>query len=374
MKVRFLIRSLQRGGAERQCVALAKGLRQLGHDVGVLVFYSGGDLYDELLAAGIPVESVGKLRRWELVGFLQRIRRCLRRERPDVVYSLLQVSNVVAAVEKLFVPTLRVTWGIRTASMDLTHYDRLVRVSYWLEARLSRFADHIIVNSEAGLRYAKVEGYRTDRISVIPNGIDTELFAPDRSKGKTVRCSWGIRDEEVVIGLVGRLDPIKDHPTFLRAAALVVRQCPLVKFVCIGGGDSAYKESLVALCAELALSARVIWAGEHSDMPAVYNALDVACLTSTAEGCPNTLLEAMACGVLCVATDVGDSKRILGEIGGIVPSRNSEALAGAIQELLRMDGAERAKQGQMGRDRVIQHFSLDRLIGDTASVLEATAR
>ena len=99
-------------------MALAKGLRQLGHDVGVLVFYSGGDLYDELLAAGIPVESVGKLRRWELVGFLQRIRRCLRRERPDVVYSLLQVSNVVAAVEKLFVPTLRVTWGIRTASMD----------------------------------------------------------------------------------------------------------------------------------------------------------------------------------------------------------------------------------------------------------------
>lgn len=118
-------------------MVLAKGLRGLGHDVGVLVFYPGGDLYHELLAAGIPVESLEKQHRWELIGFLQRIRLYLRRERPDILYSLLQVSNVVAAVEKLFVPTMKVIWGIRSASMELRYYDRLVRFSYWLEPRLS---------------------------------------------------------------------------------------------------------------------------------------------------------------------------------------------------------------------------------------------
>jgi len=355
-------------------VALAKGLSRLGHNVGVLVFYPGGDLYYELLAAGIPIESLDKHRRWELVGFLQRIRRYLRRERPDILYSLLQVSNVVAVVGKLFVPAMRVIWGIRTASMDLRYYDRLVRFSYRLESRLSWLADRIIVNSEAGLHYAKAEGYSIHRMTVIPNGIDVEAFAPDRSKGKALRVSWGIGDGVLAIGLVGRLDPIKDHATFLRAAALVTAQCPLVKFVCIGGGDSAYKDSLAALSEELDLSARVVWAGECDDMPSVYNALDVACLTSLAEGCPNVLLEAMACSVPCVATDVGDAKRILGDTGDIVQPRDPTALAATLLELSRMNDAERATQGRRARDRIIQHFSLERLITDTSSVLEAATR
>jgi len=355
-------------------VVLAKGLRGLGHDVGVLVFYPGGDLYHELLAAGIPVESLEKQHRWELIGFLQRIRLYLRRERPDILYSLLQVSNVVAAVEKLFVPTMKVIWGIRSASMELRYYDRLVRFSYWLEPRLSLLADLIIVNSEAGLHYAKAGGYHTDKMKVIPNGIDVQAFVPDQSKGRTLRSSWGVGAQEFVIGLVGRLDPIKDHSTFLHAAALVAKQCPVMRFVCIGGGDSAYKESLMALSKELELSTRLVWAGECDDMPSVYNALDVACLTSIAEGCPNVLLEAMACSVPCVATDVGDSKRIIGDTGDIVQPRDPQALAAALYRMFLMDGAERVRQGQRARDRIIQHFSLERLIRETSSALEGTAR
>lgn len=371
MKVCFLIRSLQRGGAERQCVLLAKGFKKLGHNVNVLVFYSGGDLYQELVNAGISVTSLEKQRRWELVGFLWRVRLCLRKERPDILYSLLQVSNVLAVVAKLFVPTMKAVWGVRTAFMDLSYYDWLVRFSYWLEPRLSPLADLIIVNSEAGIQYAKQKGYCTARMVVIPNGIDTDTFVEDSSKGSRLRELWGVGNRELLIGLVARVDPIKDYATFLRAADLVAKRCSQVRFVCIGEGDPAYKASLVSLAEELGLTSRIIWAGECQDMPVAYSALDLFCLTSLAEGLPNVLLEAMACGRICVVTDVGDALRIVGNTGYVVRPGDPEALCAAWLKAMSVSDSEKAAQSRMARQRIINQFSVKQLLEETSHILEA---
>lgn len=198
---------------------------------------------------------------------------------------------------------------------------------------------------------------------VIPNGIDTERFHTDAEAGRQLRHAWGVEDDEILIGLVGRLDPMKDHPTFLHAAALLAQEVPAVRFVCVGSGSAAYQRELQALAAELDLADRVIWAGPASDMRAVYGALQIATSASAyGEGFANVLGEAMACGVPCVTTDVGDSARIVADTGAVVPPRAPLALVSAWQELIAMGAAGRAILGQRARARILATFSTTTLV------------
>jgi glycosyltransferase involved in cell wall biosynthesis len=204
---------------------------------------------------------------------------------------------------------------------------------------------------------------------VIPNGIDIETFCPDREAGLRVRHEWGVGEHELLIGLVARLDPMKDHPTFLRAATLLARQNCSVRFVCVGGGPQDYEEKLRSLASELALNGKVIWAGARSDMPTVYNALDIACSSSIGEGLPNAIAEAMSCGLPCVVTDVGDSARLVGEARQVVPPSDPEAMAAAWADLLNLSPEERSALGMQARERIVREYSVAQLARRTEDAL-----
>jgi glycosyltransferase involved in cell wall biosynthesis len=266
-----------------------------------------------------------------------------------------------------------VVWGVRASNMDLDRYDWLSRLSYRIECRLSRFADLIICNSRAGLEYAAAHGFPGGRMTVIPNGIDTEHFKPDAAARERIRAEWGIAESEMLIGLVARLDPMKDHLTCFRAAAMLAQERSDVRFVCVGDGAEPYKSKLYQQASELGLDGRLIWAGARHDMPAVYNALDFATSSSYSEGFSNTIAEAMACSVPCVVTDVGDAKQIVGDTGFVMEPGNPSALASAWQEALKTGVYEKSKRGQRARERIIEHFSLERLIEETARVLETAS-
>jgi glycosyltransferase involved in cell wall biosynthesis len=140
----------------------------------------------------------------------------------------------------------------------------------------------------------------------------------------------------------------------------------------VGDGPEAYKQQLVALSKEAGLAHQLSWAHASDDVEAIYNALDlVTSCSSFGEGFSNVIGEAMACGRPCVVTDVGDARRIVGDTSYVVASGNPAALALAWQEALDAGVDEQAKQGQRARERIIQYFSLERLIEETALVLEA---
>jgi glycosyltransferase involved in cell wall biosynthesis len=369
VRILFLIRRLGYGGAERQLVALARSLRESGHSVSVAVFYPGGPLEDDLHAAGVPVRALDKTGRWDIVGFTWRLIKLVYRERPDIVHGYLCVSNILTALIAAAFPRVRAAWGVRASNMNLADYGWLARFLYLVEGRLACFADLIIVNSQAGLDYAAANGFPKNKMLVIPNGIDTDRFRPDSRARRRVRAEWGIKDCEELVGLVARLDPMKDHATFLRAAALLSAERKQTAFVCVGDGPGRYKERLVKLGGELGLGGRLIWAGPQVEMPAVYNALDVLVSSSSyGEGFSNVIGEAMACGVPCVATDVGDSASIVGRSGEVVPPRDPEALKAAIAKCLdapRPDGwAE-----PCGRQRIIGSFSVKELERRTEAAL-----
>jgi glycosyltransferase involved in cell wall biosynthesis len=366
----FLARSLDRGGAERQLVVLAKGLASRGRGVAVVVFFGGGAYEPELVSAGVRIVHLDKKGRWDVLPFLNRLIGLLRKERPSVLHSYLGVPNILAATLKPLLPGMRIVWGVRASNVDLSRYDRLSRFAYALERRLARFADGIIANSRAGRRYAVANGFPDSKIVVIPNGIDTDYFRPDPEGRRQVRAEWVIGEHEMLVGLVGRLDPMKDHGLFLEAASQIVRAHSDVRFVCVGGGSAAYAGTLKQRAAALGLAKQLMWVGARDDMPAVYSALDIATSSSSfGEGFSNTIAEAMACGAPCVVTDVGDSAFIVGETGSAVAPGNCKALAAAIQHLIDLPHEQRRMLGDASRIRIVSEFGIDRLIDRTEQAL-----
>lgn len=369
MKAVLLVRSLGVGGAERQLVTLARGLARRGHDVLVLAFYSGGPLEGDLVDAGIRVHALGKRGRWDTVGFLRRLRAVLARERPGVVHSYHTTPNCVATSVRVTFPRVRLVWSVRSSIDDLSAYDGFARLTARVEPRLARFCDWIIVNSAAGRVRCVRTGFPEAKLVVVRNGIDTEAFRPSAAQSAAVRAEIGLSPEDRVVGLVARLDPVKDHATFLRAAALVLRRRPGVRFLCVGGGPDEYRRALHALATELGIEQAVRWLPTRGDMPAVQNALDVAVLSSSSEGLPNSIAEAMACGIPCVVTDVGDARWLVGELGEVVPPREPASLAGGILRLL--DKGRDGPEASARRRRVRDLLGLERLVADTERVLFA---
>jgi len=383
MKLAFIIRDLGYGGAQRQLSILTAGLVREGHEVSVLHFY-GGPFESNLRDAGVKTICIGKKSRWDLLSFFFRLVKAARSVQPEVLHGYLAESNLLALFLKPFCGFPRIVWGVRDSQTDAHLWGTLGKLSFRLNCLLARFADVIICNSKAGRDYYLARGYPAHKTHVIPNGIDTERFQPQvRSSGFS----------PPVFGLVGRLSPMKDHTTFLKAAALV----PNARFVIVGSGDEAYAQQMRDLATSLGV--HVTWLPAQSDMPSVYATFD--CLVNSSafgEGFSNVIGEAMACGVPCIASDVGDSAWIIDNPAQIFPAGDHEALAKCMGEISRVgvakparlpdsscapesgDSAKTAKSENITapaehtrptspRDRIIAEFSIERLIERTSRLL-----
>jgi glycosyltransferase involved in cell wall biosynthesis len=364
----FLIRNLDIGGAERQLVTLATGLDPEVFDVTVLSFYEAGTFARELRSAGVRLITIQKKRRWEVFGFLLRLTRALRMLRPEIIHPYMTGQNVLGIIAKAVVPSARIVFGVRASNMEAGPRDRLERLLSRLEMMFVRFADLIIFNSRAGRANAAPNLSRA-RWVVIPNGVDVSRFAPNCRTGSALRASWKIPEGAHVIGLVARLNPMKDHPTFLRAAAILARSKAGARFVCVGDGPRDYMRSLKQFSESLGLARKVIWTGALYDMPAAYSAFDISCSSSAyGEGTSNSIAEAMACCVPCVVTDVGDSRRVIGETGIVVPPRNPQALATALSDMSRRI-EQNPRLGESARLRIATHMDVSTMVRKTSVAL-----
>jgi glycosyltransferase involved in cell wall biosynthesis len=373
-RILFLIPSLVAHGAERQLCELARNMDPARFEIHVAVFYDpehpeDGELWEEMASIpGIQLHSLHKRRGG--AGYLRAIPRLLalvRRIRPHILHGYMDGNLPALLAGTLF--RTRVVWGIRRSSADLTKLDSLSIRLMRILVRLSRFTDLAIFNSEAGMQNHSSMGMRSPRMEVVPNGFDTATFAPDPALGISQRLAWGLPDGAPLIGIVGRLNPVKDHPTFLRAAELIAQDWPEARFVCVGSGPEDYARALRELAAELGLSDRVLWPGATAGMRGVYNALSLLVLASTDEGFPNVIGEAMACGVPCITTRVGDAARLVGDTGLIVAPGDPAAIAAAVATLLLEPEAERDLRSRTCRMRICTEFSTTALAHNTEQIL-----
>jgi glycosyltransferase involved in cell wall biosynthesis len=372
IRILFLIPSLVANGAERQLLELVKRMDRDRFEVHLAVFYDPGsedNLGSE--AARVPDLQIHSLhKRRGALGYLTALPRLLRlilHLAPDVLHGYMDGNLPLLILGGLL--RKRVVWGIRRTSKDLAKVDRLGLQLLRLDVWLSRYVDLIIFNSEAGRLNHAAMGMKAARMAVVVNGFDVARFRPDPALGAAQREGWAIPAGVPLIGIVGRLHPVKDHPTFLRAAAKLAETCPSAWFVCVGEGPAPYRAALGELADSLGIGDRVRFPGASQGMPAVYNALSYLVLSSTDEGFPNVLGEAMACGVPCVTTRVGDALALVGPGGSVVETGDDAAIADALATLIAESASARAARAEASRARICSTFSADALARNTERLI-----
>ncbi len=372
MKLVLLIRSLNTGGTETQVANLARGLHDKGVDFRIIVFYPGGTIEKELIFNGIQINHLNKKGRWDLIGWFSRFLRLLHQYRPDVVYSFLTEANLSALAAKLFLPKIHVVWSIRAATSDseIRKGDLFVSVAFQLAKVLSRFPSKIIANSYDGMRFHAKCGFYSNKMMVIPNGIDIKLFRQAPESGRRLREDLEIPLNVPLIGIVARLDPIKNHKMFLESAALLVKKNENVRFLIVGDGELKYRQVLEKTAGDLELSQRVTWLPNAKNMVGIYNALTITTLCSFSEAFPNVIAESMACGTLCVVTDMGDTKQILQNTGQIIGSFYPEDLVRGWEKLLCVSIKELGEQKDIARTHICESYSNEIMVKKTLDLCE----
>lgn len=360
MRVLHVITNLGTGGAESMLLRLVSaGSSQFQH--AVISLKEEGTNGPRMRELGIPVYALGlesmasnPLRAWS-------VRSLARRVQPDLIHGWMNHGNLLAYLAAGATGRRPpVIWNIR---QTLKGYPgklptvAIIRVN----AHLSRRVAKIIYNSQAGRREHEALGYRTSAGVVIPNGIDCQSFAPDEKCRREVRSELGLPNDAILIGLVARYDPIKDHRGFLQAAALVSRSVAEARFLLVGPGVPEAVE-LQEFIRELHLQDRVLLLGDRADMPRLNGSLDIGCSSSRTEGFSNTVSEAMACGVPCVVTDVGDSSYVVDDTGIAVQPGDPAAFAEGLKKLLLAGPDYRRRLGAAARRRIESQFSLPEIV------------
>lgn len=371
MRVLHIITGLRRAGAETMLVKLGGALAHAGFDNHVVCLIDRGAMADELEAIGIPVTALGQRATldprplWRLIALLRRLE-------PDIIQTWLYHADLAGLVAAMLVGRRnRLIWNIRCSEMDFSDdpagsSGRLLR----LLARFSRVPAGVVVNSHAGRLYHERLGYRPRWWLEIPNGFDLAHWQPDRAADSRLRAALGLAPDALVVGMVARVAPMKDHGNFLAAFAQVATEVPRAHAVLVGRGT----ETLATRVRESNLEGKVTLLGERDDVAQLVPGFDLFCLSSAfGEGFANALGEAMACAVPCVATDVGDAAAIIGDTGCIVPPRAPAALAAAMVEMLNAPPAQRRQWGAAARCRIEERYGLAAVARHYADAYAAVA-
>ncbi len=362
-RVVHIISGLGQGGAETVLYRLvtAPG-QQIQHHVVSLT--DEGVFGERLRAAGVAVTTLGMPSGRPSLSGLRQLYALLKRERPNVVQTWMYHADLIGGVVARLAGIRAVSWGIRNSGANLAQGSRASRVSAWLCARLSKWVPaRIVACAQEASRRHQQWGYRADIMQVIPNGYDLSRWRPDAQARARLRAQWGVQDGALLIGSVARWNPLKDHANFLAAFALCARQHSGLKAVLLGDGISVENAALMALIDQHGLREQVMLLGRRDDVPEVMNALDMHVLSSMAEGFPNVVAEAMATGVACVVTDVGDAARIVGADGWVAPPRNAPALAEAMLQALQVLPLPETRQKLLNaRERIAGEYGLTRMV------------
>jgi glycosyltransferase involved in cell wall biosynthesis len=334
-----------------------------------------GSLLDLALARGVaPVvipEIVGELalgrREARAVAALYRL---LRAERPDVVHTHTAKAGFVGrlAARLAGVPVV-----VHTYHGHVLHgyYSGLqTRLLRAMERGLGLLSDGLVaVSPRVKQDLVRYRVARPEKIRVIPLGFDLKPFLGASRNGSAFRRELGVPQTARLIGIVGRIFPIKNHRLFLDAAARVARSDADARFLVVG--DGTLRADMERHAAALGIGDRVLFTGWRRDLERIYPELDVLVVSSNNEGTPVSAIEAMASGCPVVATRVGGLPDLVdhGVTGLLTPPGDPVALAGTVVDLLR-DRDRGRRMGQAGRGRARERFTLDRLVGDVEALYD----
>ena len=371
MKIIHIITGLSIGGAEIMLYKLLSITDKQKFTPIVIALVAGSDdMKDRIEELDIPVYSLG-IKRSSIFSLFRLLKliKLMREHKPDIIQGWMYHGNLAATFVSIFATGHpAVVWNIRHSLYDLYFEKRSTRWVIQLNRLFSRIPKAIIYNSNLSRKQHEEFGYNSHRSQMIPNGIELQKFVLSSERIQNIRSSLNIPFPAIVVGHVARFHPMKDHKGFLQAAVGIAQKHLEVHFVLVGR-DITLRNQILSDLIPAEMNNRFHFLGERNDVPELMGAADLFCLSSAwGEGWPNVLGEAMAAGIPCVSTDVGDSKLIVGDTGIIVPPRDSESLMEGIEKLVKMPPAQRQALGEKARTRIIANYDLDKIVDQYASL------
>ncbi len=369
IRVTHIITGLAPDGAEKMLHRLIAGMDSSRFENEVISLTDLGPMAQRIQDCGSRVRALGMKRGSANPFYLLRLAGWLRKSSPGVIQTWMYHADLVGGLAARLAGLSGVVWNVRHSELrpetDQRHTIGTARAC----ARLSRqLPSRIICCSETSRRFHANLVYASERMQVIPNGFELDRFQSDPGQRIAIREALRIPQAAAVIGLIARKHPIKDHRNFMQAAGLLHREFSEVRLVLCGEGVTSGDAELMDWVHSAGIQDVCHLLGPREDIPQILNALDIATSASTGEAFPSAVAEAMACGIPCVATDVGDSRFIVGDTGRVVAPKAPEAMAQAWKELLQAGPEGRRRLGLAARERIKQNFGLAGVVSQYQSL------
>jgi glycosyltransferase involved in cell wall biosynthesis len=371
VKIVHVITALPADGAEMMLYRLIRASSQAGIQHTVISLSSEDTMAPRMREAGAQVRILGMKRGVPSPAMFGRLVTWLDELEPDVVQSWLYHGDLMGGLAVHVANGLRtlrgsgasrplLVWGIHHTDLLSTGSSRMTRwVTKACALISSRVPDRIVCCGEAAMSSHVLGGYCARKMIVIPNGFELDVFGPLAGAREALRQSLNIDRDALVVGIVGRYHPVKDYGNFIAAMRIVLEALPRCHFVMAGQGLHPANRELGGMIDAAGIGNACHLLGPRDDPQVLLAGLDVFCLSSRSEGLPTVIGEAMACEIPCVATDVGDTARLIGDTGELVPPENPRALARALTAMLTLSVEERASRGVAARKRIQALFSME---------------
>jgi glycosyltransferase involved in cell wall biosynthesis len=368
MRILYVITSAEFGGAPLHVLQLARYMLKQSHEVGI-VTAPEPRMMQEAKALGVRIfpnpHFVRPVVLWKDFRALWRVSQAIQQFKPDLVSAHSTKAGFAArfSCAILRVPVIFTAhgWAFTEGKSPLSRYFLALA-----EGLASKVTKKIICVSEHDKELAiRLHVASEKKVKVIHNGMEPSLYL--NTDGSKIRSELGLSESEILITMVARFVPQKDHDTLFRALNFLP-ECGF-KVALVGNGE---REVLFRREAEKqSVNGRVVFLGERCDVPQILAASGIFVLSSHWEGLPRSIIEAMMSGLPVVATRVGGVPELVedGVTGFLVPPKDPQALAKALQRLLD-DPELRHRMGQLGREKALREFTLDRMLRETEKVYE----
>ena len=363
LHVLHIITGLDTGGAEMMLLKLVRRLNPSVNNF-IIVLMERGTLSSQLDMHNVPVCYLGiRQGRFPNLNAIRKLINFARLSRPDVIQGWMYHGNLAAFLAKILLsPRTTLVWNVRQTLYEPENEKSLTGWVIKACAKLSKIPERIIYNSSLSMVQHERIGFKKSSSLVIPNGFELDIFKPDAELRKQGRIKLNIPPDFLLIGHVARFHPMKDHATMFRAVRKVVDERCNTRFVFVGRQMNIRNAEVTALIEALKLEKYVILLGERSDLNRIMNTFDLLVSSSAwGEGFPNVVGEAMATGIPCVVTDVGDSSHVVGEFGAVVPPANSSILADTILDVLASEEKSFKDLATQRRKRIASLFSAEQV-------------
>lgn len=361
-KIVHVIIGLNVGGAELMLKRLVLHSQKTGKFQHIVISLTdngviGPDLQDQ----GIQVYSLGMTSTPSVPKTFLKLKKLLKELKPDVVQTWMYHADFLGGIAAKSVGVKNIVWGIRTTDVSQGPSKQTVYLSK-VCAKLSYYVPNSIVcAAHVSKNYHIGIGYDESKMMVIPNGFDIEALSSTREDGLNIRKEIGLTADDIVIGSVGRFNPVKNQKLFIDVAANLVKNFPDLKFMLVGRDNNVENTELMSWITQHDLVDSFKLLGQRDDVPKCLKAMDIFCLHSKTEGFPNVVGEAILADTTCVAADVGDVGVLLDK-ESIALSNDVDGISHAIKNYLSYSKSALIEKADENKRNVIDKYSIKNVV------------